>query len=179
VTRPIRSFVAIPVTGYAADRLTALARAFSEGRPVPPENLHLTLAFLGDQPVEALEELDHALSAIRLLSFDLSTTGIELLGPRNEALTIGVVPSLSLNELHTRIHRALRQTRIATERRRFRPHVTIARLRTPPGSDPRRSVSEPPTPATLPATGFALYRSTLRPSGAVHEILADYPLTAG
>ena len=56
------------------------------------------------------------------------------------------------------------------ERRRFRPHVTVARLRR--GSIPRTyDVAEPPGVA-VPATGVALFSSVLEQAGARHEVLA-------
>lgn len=171
----MRSFIAIPVPGDTADHLERLQRRLGAGRPVPRDNLHLTLAFLDDQPEEVLEELHHELLALRAEPFAVAMGGIGAFGT---ALFVHVADDAHLTRLHDTIASACRRAGIRLQKRRFRPHVTLARLR--PGAAP------PPLPegATetdlpdLPVNGLALYGSTLHPKGARHEILAEYPLLA-
>lgn len=171
----MRSFIAVPVPSDTADHLERLQRRLGAGRPVPRDNLHLTLAFLDDQPEEVLEELHHELLALRAAPFAVAMGGIGTFGT---ALFVHVADDARLTRLHDTITRACRRAGIELQKRRFRPHVTLGRLR--PGAAP------PPLPSGLTETdlpdllvaGIALYGSTLHPKGARHEILADYPLSA-
>ena len=70
-----RSFIAIPILGREAAVLARAGRALRAGRPVAEENLHLTLAFLGDLGAEALGEVDAALSGLRAAPVDLRFGG--------------------------------------------------------------------------------------------------------
>lgn len=171
----IRAFVAVPVEGEIAEDLAAQACRIPGGRKVPRENLHLTLAFLGDQPETALAELDTELSALRLTTFDVTLGGFDLFGPRDGIVALTVAPSDALTALHTDVARAARRAGITLERRRFRPHVTIARLKGGGGPEVQRFLLREPLLPKLPVTGFALYRSILRPDGPAYDVLAEYP----
>ncbi|WP_254438832.1 RNA 2',3'-cyclic phosphodiesterase [Ruegeria arenilitoris] len=168
----MRSFVAISLNHEATVALAPLQRALPAGRPVPPENLHLTLAFLDDQPEQVLEALHDELLALSSAPFHITFLGIECFG---RALAIGVKDSAPLVALHRKIQIATRRAGIVLPRRRFRPHVTIARLK-----HERRQAAHIPhdwTVNTLPemlVTGFTLYESTLRPEGARHVALAHF-----
>ncbi|SDE33697.1 RNA 2',3'-cyclic phosphodiesterase [Ruegeria marina] len=170
----MRSFIAIPVPDAIAEHLERLQRRIGLGRPVPRCNLHLTLTFLDDRPEEVLEDLHHELLAVRGAPFSVPMGGIGTFGP---ALFVEVAADPNLSRLHDMVASACRRAGITMQKRRFRPHVTVARLR--PGATP------PPLPTglaqtdlpDLPVAGFALYASTLHPKGARHEVLAEYPFS--
>jgi hypothetical protein len=61
----MRVFVAIDLPDHVRRELEALQSALPAGRPVPAENLHLTLSFLGDQQELAVEDAHEALATIR------------------------------------------------------------------------------------------------------------------
>ena len=95
-----------------------------------------------------------------------------------------VEDNAALSDLHGRVLRLARGAGLAPDRRRFRPHVTLARFgrtaRADPGALARfladhASVSLP----AVTARSMGLYASTLRPEGAEYEALAFYPLGAG
>jgi len=182
----MRAFLAIPVPEAAVPALAAVQGALEVGRPVPPENWHLTLAFLGDQPTEALKRLDATLGELAAPAFAMRVRGIDILKPRAPRLLFaGVERTEALTHLRKRVRAAVRAAGIELPRERFRPHVTLARF-------PRHmTVLETQRIAgvlqawgnldagTLPVTQFALYRSHLRPDGPVYEVLAAYPLGQG
>lgn len=64
---------------------------------------------------------------------------------------------------------------LAPERRAFRPHVTVARVRR--GARVDRALPEPPAGPTFAASALTLYRSRLSPEGASYEALSRTPLT--
>ncbi len=182
----MRCFLAIPLDDPLRDALADLQADLRTGRPVPEENLHLTLAFLDEQDEDALAALDEELSAIALPPVELTPRGLGVFGGnRPRVLYAGFAPSPPLIDLHGRVMAAIRRAGIDLRRERFHPHVTLARF----GSGARGAELEtlqhflarhiafegPP----LPVTGFGLYQSTLHADGALHEELAHYPLTAG
>ncbi|KUJ76489.1 hypothetical protein AVO45_11915 [Ruegeria marisrubri] len=171
----MRSFVAIPLTDDAARALAAVQRRLDVGRRVPRDNLHLTLAFLGDQPEETLGTLHEELLRIHCEPFAISLSG---LGQHGRAVHLAVPETPPLTDLHDRINRAVNRAGISLPRRRFRPHVTIIRLKS--GTRLRRLRGEVAgfRYENMPVDHFALFASTLHPEGARYECLMDYPLTA-
>ncbi|ABD53445.1 RNA 2',3'-cyclic phosphodiesterase [Jannaschia sp. CCS1] len=177
----MRAFVALPLTDPAIDALTRVQSTLPTGKPVPEENLHLTLAYLGEVSEDVLETLHDMLSAARLPSADIAFEGLGTFAEMERGLTFGAVaPSDALTALQTKVAQLARQAGVLLPRRRFRPHVTLTRAnRQPKGPTRDRLASAIGTPIKVP--GFTartanLYESTLTPSGARHEVLASYPL---
>lgn len=183
----IRAFVALPLPDAVRQRLNLLQFLLPLPRRVAPENLHLTLAFLGEVPGHLLEDAHHALEAIRAAPFALSLAGVGSFGgsePR--AVYAGVAPAPALEHLQRKVATALRRAGIGLEKRRFTPHVTLARLnpeRLSPQDRMRLSdaLAANASFSTEPfqVEAFALYRSHLGGEGAHYEELARYPLAGG
>lgn len=102
-------------------------------RPVPPWNLHLTLAFLGEVPERELERLGSEADSIDAPAFTMT---LDQLGyfPKPQVLWIG--PSETPEgavELAGELRKICRRLGLRTERRKFQAHLTIARrCSTPP-----------------------------------------------
>lgn len=180
---PMRAFVAIDLPDAARDSLLPLLEALPVGRPADPEQLHLTLAFLGEQPDDLIEEAHWALDGLRPPAFELRLAGLDTFGSRGQlVLWAGVADAGPLKALQARVMSALHGAGLPLERRRFRPHVTLARLGPLGAAEAERLArflsrwGAFPSPA-FEVRDFALWRSTLLRSGAVHEELARYPLT--
>lgn len=126
----MRLFVGVELPWELRQRLINLAGGLPGARWVPQENLHLTLRFIGDVPPNQAEEVDIALSAIRGRRFDLSLSGVGTLnrGGREVALWVGVDKTPSLEQIQSKIETALQRAGLPPERRRYSPHVTLARL---------------------------------------------------
>ncbi|WP_170759264.1 RNA 2',3'-cyclic phosphodiesterase [Ruegeria lacuscaerulensis] len=171
----MRSFIAISLSDDVKAAFAPLQRALPVGRLVSSDNMHLTLAFLDDQTEETLEELHEELSILSAPPFGVTFSGIESFG---QVLAVVVEDCPALIALHQKIQTAMRRAGIVLPRRRFRPHVTIARFK-PGQREAVQLVQRPRTMSALPkmpVTGFTLYQSTLRPEGARHEALAHYLL---
>ena len=180
----IRAFVGLELPGILVDRLEAVQAGLPAGRAVAPESMHLTLAFLGEQPAPVLEDLHLALLEVRGPAVSLSVTGIGVFGgarPRN--LHAVVAPDPELSALRKRVATAAREAGIAVPAERFVPHVTLARF-------PQRMPVEDYealhrflakrmalTAGPFEIDAFTLFRSHLRADGAAYESLADYPLS--
>lgn len=180
----MRSFVAIEPPERIRASMAELQHHLHAGRPVPRENLHLTLAFLDDQPREVLSELHDALAAIRVPPFTVTLRGIGTFGgKRPSSLHVAAVNSPALQGLHRRVRAAARGAGIPLPRERFVPHVTIARFRGSEADAARATIAWVMRIHAATEFGsfevgeFGLYSSVLRPEGAVHERLAAYPLS--
>lgn len=179
----LRSFLAIDLPEGLRLQLGAVQQQLPMGRLVRGENLHLTLVFLGDVEVELLQELDEALSGVTIDPFELTLRGLGVFGgakPRSVYAAVAECPSLK--DLQARLERVARQVGIQVERRRFMPHVTLARMRPGQVDDQllARRLSEMPFEApAFVVDAFGLYRSTLHPEGPVYEEMARYPLADG
>jgi 2'-5' RNA ligase len=131
----MRLFVALDLPWALRERLAVLAGAGIPGaRWVPPENYHLTLRFIGETPGYLAEEIDHALAGLKARGFALTLAGVGTFtkSGRSTALWVGVAHSPPLDHLRSKIEIALQRCGLDPERRRFQPHVTLARLENAP-----------------------------------------------
>ncbi len=126
----MRLFVALDLPWELKQRLTMLAGGVPGARWVPPENFHLTLRFIGETPKHRAEEIDAALLALRAPVFPLTLGGIGTFSKAGRAVALwaGVERSPPLDHLQNKIETALQRVGLEPERRRFAPHVTLARL---------------------------------------------------
>lgn len=175
-----RSFVAIDLPETAADTLARIAAACPSGRPVTEENMHLTLAFIGEVDDAALEEAHDALSAIRAGAFEIRIGGLSTFGgdvPRT--LWAAVLPDPRLSALEKDIRRALRRAGLELPHRRFVPHVTLVRFgREPLSAEFPRFIERNAALrlGPLPVRHFGLYASHLGKAGPAYDLLEAYPL---
>ena len=181
----MRSFIGIDLPQGHCDALERLQAELPAGRPVPPENFHLTLAFLGDQPELLLEEVHLGLEAMRVTPVEIAIAGLDTFGRQTPTVLFAAVgASQALSRLRDKVRNVARAAGLDLARERFRPHVTLARfdrdLRFDDLERLRLWLSRHGN-FTLPAftaREMTLFRSTLTRSGAVHDALAVYPLVA-
>jgi 2'-5' RNA ligase len=179
----VRLFAAVEPPHEVAVRLSSWARSVAAAAPtrdtirvLDPAALHLTLAFLGEQPVSLIDEL---LAALAGAAGGPGPLRIELGAPvwlpprRPRALAVEARESTgALAALQRDASEEL--WRIVGEpapRGRFRPHVTVARSRVAVAGP------LPPSPQlTFRIWEVALYRSRLDPGGARYERLGEASL---
>jgi 2'-5' RNA ligase len=170
-----RLFVALDLPAGARAALAAFRDAADPAvwRPVADEALHVTLVFLGHRPEGASAHVADVVRTCAGPAAGLALGPALLLPPRRaRALCAEVVDgSGALAALHERVVAALSEAGLhEPERRRFRPHATVARLR--PGAPPPRSVpDDEPEHVAFAGAAVTLYRSRLSPSGARYEPL--------
>lgn len=182
----IRAFAAIGLPSEAVSQLTAAQAGLPSGRPVPPENFHVTIAFLGEHPEPLIEDVHLALERIRVPAFDLSLSGVGLFGSdKHRVLYAGVAPAPGLARLHEKVLQAARGTGINLARTRYNPHVTLARFNSGLRGEAAREMRDFAARRTgfragpFAVTEFSLLRSTLGRNGPVYDELAAYPLESG
>jgi 2'-5' RNA ligase len=170
----LRLFVALELPEATREALAALRPDPEIWRPVAPQSLHVTLAFLGSRPQEDVALIEPVVAAeAGGPAPPLSLGDVLLLPPRRaRVLTVAVEDhDGTLAALEARVSGALAAACVYTpEKRPFRPHVTVARLR------PRMRAARD-APLTLDRPRFrgeavTLYVSHLHPSGARYEALS-------
>jgi 2'-5' RNA ligase len=136
--RLVRTFIAVElspdVRGSAARLIERFRQTAAKVRWVENRNLHLTLKFLGDvASVELPQVIDTVRRAIEgLHSFDLHFRGAGAFPDAENPRTIwlGVAEGAErMVEIHRRVEDALAELGFRAENRRFRPHVTLGRVR--------------------------------------------------
>ncbi len=157
----MRLFVAVELTGEVREYCRSLQKRLPRGiRPVPPENLHITLAFLGEQDPKATRE---RLRAVRFTPFTVTLDSIGMLPqPRPRIVCLTGTPAPPLTELVRTIHKVLGQRTT----RPFRLHLTLGRMKGPVG------ITIPkPAPIRLPVRAFSLFNSGLTRGGPAYTRL--------
>ena len=178
-----RLFAALELPAPVRDALGAFGRAAAADdfalRAVRDDALHVTLAFLGHR---ALDDIDPARDAVREVAApvpDLALGDALWLAPRRpHVLTVEVADATgALLALQERVVAALvAAVGYEPDRRRFRPHVTVARVRR--GAAPRqRGLPDAPS-ASFAGEAVTLYRSWLGGGPARYEALERVPLAS-
>ncbi len=188
----IRSFIAIELPDELKSKLFRLqaelkSTRFSFVKWVAPEDIHLTLKFLGNIAIhkvdEVIESIDKASEGISRFQLETTDLGVfpNLRSPKVFWLGIGGKLD-TLIALQKRIDDVLEPMGFVRERRNFTPHLTLARMRESASSQNRHDFGE-----LIAKTHFgieykievnrvSLMRSQLLPSGAVYNRLAEVKL---
>lgn len=176
----MRLFVALDLPWELKQRLALLCGGIPGARWIATENFHLTLRFIGEVfPIQA-EEIDHTLAAIRAPAFDLSLSGVGTFSKagRPVALWAGADRNPTLDHLQTKIETALRRAGFEPERRRFAPHVTLARLDNAAEARIAGFVMDKNLfrAAPAPMEHFTLFSSVLGRDGSTYTPEVEYTL---
>jgi 2'-5' RNA ligase len=177
----LRLFVALELPVQARAALAAFRDRADPAvwRPVRDEALHLTLAFLGHRPAEDVDAVRRVLEAGAGPSVPLALGQGLLLPPRRARVLCAEVgdPSGGLEALQGRVSGGLAGAGVyEPERRPFRAHATVARLRA--GARPPRSLDDGPERVEFVGGPLTLFRSRLGRAGAAYEPLVQVPLDA-
>jgi RNA 2',3'-cyclic 3'-phosphodiesterase len=175
----MRLFAALALPDAVAETLLALQAGVPGARWQKREQLHLTLRFIGEVDGAMTAAIDEALTTVAAPAFTLRLKGTGSFGGRlPRDLWAGVEPSAPLEHLNRKIESALQRIGLEAERRKFTPHVTLARLKgTPKGavadflSDHALYTSDP-----FQVAGFVLYSSKLTSDGAIYRAERAYAL---
>jgi 2'-5' RNA ligase len=176
----LRAFIALPLSEetqeLAAGLRDELQGQFPETRLrwVRPENLHLTLRFLGQLELDRIPKLAQSLqaeiSAMPVFSFRLTRPFVFPSPHRPRVIALGLEPPEPLERLAQAVERAVCAAGLPAEPRPFRPHITLARF-------PRKTrltnlaqeldVGE----RVEQASEVILFRSVLESTGPVYSVL--------
>jgi len=181
MTSASRLFIAAFPEPSARAALVRLSVEMAEkfgGRAIAPENLHITLRFLGDTSPADAECLGQALDRIRTEPISLLLNQLEG-RPRQRMVWIGCeqVPT-AMPALATEIEKAVTGCGLPANNRDFLPHLTLVRK-----ASSRRLSGEPPTlpgdPVEMVIARIDLVKSETLPEGSRYTSLQSWPLAAG
>lgn len=125
-----RLFIALELPGSIREALAGIGPPMPRVRWLAADQMHLTLAFLGDVDTEAQSALETRLAEIHVAPFVLPVTGVGTFGhSRPKVIWAGVGHGHPhLFALHKKVLDAALAAGLQTELRAFHPHVTIARV---------------------------------------------------
>jgi 2'-5' RNA ligase len=175
----IRLFVGLALPESLKDRLAALSGGLPNSRWTPPQNLHLTLRFIGEVDETTADDIDGQLQGIRAAAFPLEIDGLGTFahGRRAFHLWVGAKRTPSLMHLQEKIESAVVRAGCDPERRRFQPHVTLARLKDPPLHRLRNFIAGHNLfQASLAVSSFTLFSSHLGRGDPIYRAEREYPL---
>lgn len=176
----IRLFAALALPEAVRQRLALVRAPLPGARWIPPENMHVTLRFIGEVEPPVATDIDAALSRVTAPAFDIRLAGLGTFGSRGRvrALWAGVEKSDALGHLQAKIEAACMNAGLAPEGRKFHPHITLARcknVREELAAEFVATYEGFDLPA-IPVDAFTLYSSHMGRSGAVYTPEAVYPL---
>ena len=183
----MRLFIAIEISPDVRAALAALLEEFRALAPqvkwARPENMHLTLKFLGETDNSKLTAMQAALSALRssqAVILHFRGLGFFPNAKRAKVFWTGMESSPNLPVLAAEIDQAMHRFGFPLEDRPFTPHLTLARFQ-PPGLPHKLAAAQEYASrelGSLIARKFHLIESRLKPAGAEYTTLQSFPFVA-
>lgn len=184
--RLIRCFVSVDVEDEGiVDRILGIQETISQAgrgvRLVAPENLHLTLRFIGEIPEALVEEVMGLMQLLRHPEIDVQFRGVGAFPSTNNprVVWVGVSRGASeLVELSRQVNKLLSRLRIPRDKKEFTPHLTIARIKGRPSPAIIRTIRElyDVEVGEMTVREVRLKQSTLTPRGPIYTTLRSIRL---
>lgn len=176
----IRLFAALSVPEEIGAALQSRQGGIEGARWRPLEALHVTLRFFGEVRQDVARDLDTELLGVTGRAFEIELVGAGSFADGDDihAVWAGVKESPALTRLAEACEAAARRAGLAPDKRRYRPHVTLAYLRRPDPAQVARWIQahnllkSPP----IHINRFGLYSSTLTKDGSFYDLEAEYRL---
>lgn len=185
----MRLFVALEIPANVRQELASLIANLraatgqsAKNRPkwVRPENVHLTLKFIGEVAQDKIAAIRSALAGLpsgEAIQLEFRNLGFFPSERRPRVLWVGMEGSARLQTLAADVENTLEHLGIPREQRAFQPHLTLARFE-PAGIDAKLSEAVARTASrvfgSMRAREFHLIESTLKPSGAEYTTVQTF-----
>ncbi len=188
----MRSFIAIDFSPKIIRNITEIINYFKTQTPgealkwVSPQNLHLTIKFLGEVPDKEIEQIKEIM-AKTLLSEPAFEIGVEGLGMypsthKPRVIWLGIKEGAPLTVIHKKLNLQLQKAGITPDKRDFNPHLTIARVRRNAEGKTVQEIGKKLSQFKVDSLGrcfidhIVLYKSVLTPKGSIYTALLSSPL---
>lgn len=184
----IRTFIAVELPKEIHDKLQQLQNDFRTPMPdvrwTKPGNIHLTLKFLGDVQISRIDRITSSLMDIggRFSPFTMSLAGMGAFpNPRKPRIVwVGVEKGAdTLVEIANSIEASMKQLGFPKEKRPFRPHLTVGRIRqlkNPESMTKALEQSEVGELGEFAVEKVSFIKSQLDPAGSIYTTLVEAPL---
>jgi len=175
-----RLFIAVDPPEEVRERLALLCCGLPDARWAPPDQMHLTLCFIGEVDGAAFLDIREALTGIIAVPFDLRVRGVGFFPPRGQPRVVwaGIEQCEPLMTLQRKMVTLLFRMGIELENRKYSPHLTLARLQQTPAAKVGKYLMENGlfSGGSFTVDRFALYSSVLGRKGASHCLEQSYPM---
>lgn len=174
-----RLFIAIDLPKGLKARITKLQNILKTEIPsaswVKPENIHLTLIYLGNTDYNQIPEIISSLAKLKDDAFEISFSSVGGFPNQNRAeiIFLGIRESIALKYLHEKIKKRLKKLNLRIDDKIYVPHLTIARLKRPKKLIEIRAATDM---GNFLAKEFILYESELFPGGPKHSAIKKFLL---
>ncbi|MFA9452332.1 MAG: RNA 2',3'-cyclic phosphodiesterase [Candidatus Aminicenantaceae bacterium] len=177
----MRAFIAVELSEAVKNALLSFLREVklfdAPVRWVRPEGIHLTLKFLGEISASRVAEVSSILDDVtaRHAAFSLEFVGTGTFPAKPQVPRIiwsGISQSRPLESLHFDLEEGLEAIEIPRERRRFHPHLTLGRIKSPRNLEAALKFvcsQERTAFGSMSVHSVDLYKSTLKPEGAEYS----------
>jgi len=182
VSEPVRAFLSIDIENQALlPKISETQRKLDTGlakmKLVEIENIHFTLRFLGDTSLARIDEIESCLSKIKIDPFEIMVYGVGAFPTkrRPRVIWIGVTKNADrITNLKMEIDSHLEELGYQTEKQKFTPHATIARVRYIKDAEKLANnldslINQPI--GSMSVSKSNMKKSTLTPSGPIYETL--------
>lgn len=176
----LRLFVGIdvPYDSKVDLLMKAVMSSRADLKPVEPENLHLTLLFIGEVQDALLGDIKEAVSLVKFPSFNVRLSGLGAFPSpfRPRVIWIGIKEGAEvLTDIHNQLVKSLKSRGVKPQdEKEFQPHLTLARVKGTYGSLPQVIMSyQDYEVGTISVNSIKLYKSTLTPKGPIYEVLHE------
>jgi RNA 2',3'-cyclic 3'-phosphodiesterase len=175
-----RLFTGLAVPQAVADSLKAYQGGLPGARWIEPGDFHVTLRFIGDIDATVADDVVEALSGMRARpALTVTLDGLGLFGgEKPRALYVSTVADPALMELQAEQERLVRRAGVEPERRKFTPHITLARLRrdaTPEAAAMYLSQAPVFPPLTFDVDRVTLFSARESTGGGPYVAEAEFP----
>ncbi|MBI1354360.1 MAG: RNA 2',3'-cyclic phosphodiesterase [Acidobacteria bacterium] len=180
----MRLITALELNSKVVANLTELVRRLRPVAPVRwvhPQNMHVTLKYVGDWPESRLDVLLRNLSEVRVtqpIAVPLAGLGYFPSLDRPRVFWVGAENTAPLRQLASNVDAALAPLGVVPEVRPYQPHLTLGRVFDGESLDElHNAVEELPSRefGTLNPDRFTLFESTVTDAGPVYRRVAEFP----
>ena len=176
-----RLFTALELPPSIGVSLSLLRGGLPGARWIDPANYHVTLRFIGDIDDRTADEVADALARVARPGFSACLEGLGAFGSRRpHAVFAAVKSSPALLDLQAEQERIIQRMGLQPERRKFTPHVTLARLKGSSEVDVASflALRGQFRTAPFPVGRFVLLSSRASRGGGPYLVEEAYPLAA-
>jgi 2'-5' RNA ligase len=184
----MRTFIAIDLDHELKKNLSLLINRLNKGSKgikwVSEEGMHLTLKFLGEISQEKVQDVENILKKISSMHkpFPLKLKGTGFFPPEKKnprVLWVGIEEEPNLRDLQDRLERELEKLAFPREKRKFHPHLTLGRVKTPSKLEQTLLEIEKQRESNfgeMTVKNVTFFQSSLKPSGARYTVLSEFEL---